>query len=113
MSITPEFATLIDRLNQEVNQTEQQATKGLSLLEQLLSYFPNNAILIQDFAYLNAVSLFIETSRKQIQNAVETVRPDDIPDEIIQETGENLETLLGKILEVKLRVEKIIDRLER
>lgn len=84
MSITPEFATLIARLNQEVNQTEQQATKGLNLARQLLSRFSKNAILIQYFAYLNAVLLFLETSRKQIQNAVETVRPDDIPDEIIQ-----------------------------
>ncbi|MBV9385781.1 MAG: hypothetical protein JOZ78_05065 [Chroococcidiopsidaceae cyanobacterium CP_BM_ER_R8_30] len=77
----------------------------------MLSRFPNNATLIQEFAYLNAASLFIETSRKQIRTAVETISPDDIPDEIIQETGEGLGNLLGRILEARLRVERFINLL--
>jgi len=113
MPITPEFAELINRLNQELNQTEQQTAKGLNLARDLLSRFPNNAILIQEFAYLNVVSLFTEASRRQIRTAVETVSSADIPDEIIQETGEGLGNLLGRILEARLRVERFIKFLER
>ncbi len=112
MPITPEFTALIDRLLQEINQTEQQATQGLNLVRELLSRFPNNAILTQYFAYFNTALLFIETSRGQIQTTVETVEPNDTPDEIMQNAGERLGTLLGRVLEAKLRVEQLINRLD-
>ncbi len=68
MSITPEFATLVNRLNQELDRTEAQATKGLNLARELLSSFPGNVTLIQYFAYLNAAMLFVKTSRRHTSN---------------------------------------------
>ena len=112
MPITPEFTALIDRLNQEINQTSQQATQGLNLVRELLSRFPNNVILTQYFAYFNTALLFIETSRVQIQTTVETVEPNDVSDEIMQNALERLGTLLGRVLEAKLRVEQLINRLD-
>lgn len=43
MAIPSEIQALIDRLNQELNETEQEATEGLSLTRQNLSRFPDNA----------------------------------------------------------------------
>lgn len=113
MPITPEFVELVNRPNQELDQTEARATKGLELVRDLLARFPNNVALIQYFAYLNTALLFIETSKSHIQSVVEAVRPTDISLTIIFECGENLSNLLGKVLETKLRVEEFITYLER
>ena len=85
----------------------------MKLARELLARFPNNVTLIQYFAYLNAASLFVETSINQIQSAIEAVRPANIPLEIVREGGEILENLLGQVLEAKLRVERFVERLER
>lgn len=113
MSITPEFATLVNRLNQELDRTEAQATKGLNLARELLSSFPDNVTLVQYFAYLNAAMLFVETSRRHTQRAIGIVRPTNVPPEIVRETGESLGNLLGQVLEAKLRIEEFVDYLER
>ena len=68
MSITPEFATLVNRLNQELDRTEAQATKGLNLARELLSSFPEHVTLVQYFAYINAAMLFVETSKRHTSN---------------------------------------------
>ena len=54
MPIPPDIQALINRLNQEINETEQEAIKGLNLVRPILSLFPDNAILVQYFAYINA-----------------------------------------------------------
>jgi len=105
MPITPDFAALIDRLNQELAQTEQFSTKGLSLLRELLSRSPDNVILLQYYAFLNATQLFVENSIRQMQAGVELVSSTDVSNEEIQNIGEELGTILGQTLEVRLRVE--------
>ncbi|MDJ1180217.1 hypothetical protein PJF56_15240 [Roseofilum sp. BLCC_M91] len=89
-----------------------QATEGVDLVQQLMSAFPDNAILIQFFAYFNTSLFFIETSRKQIENIRRTLASSNVPDEVIQVAGEDLGDLLGRVLEVKLKVERLISRLE-
>lgn len=51
MPISPEIESLIERLNLELETIEREATEGENLLRQLISLFPNNASLIQFFAY--------------------------------------------------------------
>jgi hypothetical protein len=70
MTIPPEISVLIDRLNQELDWAEQEATEGLNLARAALSRFPNNALLIQFFAYFNSVLLFVETYKRPTQNTV-------------------------------------------
>lgn len=112
MPITPEFAALIDRSNQELNQTLARVTGCLELLRELISRFPNNAIPMQYYAFLNAAQLFVENSRRQIQAVVEFVSHTNVSDKEIQDAGEELGTILGQTLKVKIRVERIISRLE-
>lgn len=112
MSIPSEIANLVERLNQEINLIEAEATAGVSLVRELLSRFPNNAILIQYFAYFNTIIFFIATAKRQIEATVEILSPSEVTNDVIQEAGEELGTLLGKVLEVKINVNRTKTRLE-
>ena len=112
MPIPPEIAELIKRLNRELDETQQKVTEGLNLVRPILSQFPDNFILIQFFAYLNDVLLFVEITRRRIQSNVELISPRDVGIREIQEVGEDLGNLLGRVLESKMQVEGIIARLE-
>lgn len=90
MAIPTEFLALIDRLNQELDQTEQEATAGLNLARAALSRFADNAVLIQLFASLNNVLLFVETYRRRIQATVELLSPTNVTAEEIQDAGQDL-----------------------
>ena len=112
MAIPLELSALIDRLNQEFDRTEQEATEGVNLARAAMSRFPDNVPLIQFFAYLNDVLLFVEISRTQIQTTIETILPTDVPAEVIQEAGEDLATLLGRVVEAKIDARRIVTRLQ-
>lgn len=110
--MTPEIAALVDQLNQELNQIEREAREGLNLVKQVMSRFPNNALLIQFFAYFNAALFFVENSKRRIQTSVEQLSAENVPVEVIQESGEDLATLLGETVEAKMRGSNIITQLE-
>ena len=112
MPIPPEIQALVDQLNLELNQIEQETKEGLNLVRELLSRFFSNAILTQYFAYFNTALIFVETSRGQIQTTVETLSATDVLDEVIQDVGQDLSTLLGRVLEVKLKIVGLVERLE-
>ena len=112
MPIPSEIIALIERLNQEFNQTEQEATDALNIVRRNLYFFPNNVIMTQYFAYLNTVLFSVETYKRQVQAIVEIISPTDVPAEVIQEAGEDLGDLLGRAIESKMAVRRIISRLE-
>ncbi|AKV66604.1 MULTISPECIES: hypothetical protein [Microcystis] len=109
MSIPPKIQILINQLDRQLNEIEQQAAQGINLLRSLLSYFPENVILMQYFAYLNTILFFLETARRQIQTTIDTISDEDVPRELIQEAGEDLGMLQGKIIEEKIRLQRLID----
>lgn len=111
MPIPPNLAALVERLNQELNSIEQDTIEGLSLTRLALSRFSNDAILIQYFAYLNSALLFVETFRSQVQITVEFISQDNVDNRDIQESGEDLSTLLGTVIETKLGVQQILNLL--
>ena len=110
MTIPSELNVLINRLNAELDRIETQATEGLRLLGPIMSSFPDNTVLIQQFAYLNTILFFLESSRKQINDGVELASDTAVSEEIIQDLGETFSNLLGKVIEVKLKVETIVNR---
>lgn len=112
MPTPPEFLSLIDRLNQDLAQIEQGATQGLNLVRDRLSTFPNNTMLAQFFAFFSNILMFVENSRRRIQNIVVRLSTASVTAEEIQETGEDLATLLGQVLEVKISVSIVMTRLE-
>ncbi len=113
MPIPSEITAVIDRLNQELNETEQKATEGLNIVRPILSRFPENARLNQFFAYFSSVIFFVEMSRtRRIPVIVEMVSDEDITDLEITEAGEELGLLLGQVLEAKIAVIRLITRLQ-
>lgn len=112
MPIPSEISNLINRLNQELNETEQEATNGLNLLQPILSRFPENTTLIQFFANFNTTLFFVVDSRRRIQLTVEMIAPADVTSQEIQEVGEELGILLGRVLEVKINANRLKTRLE-
>lgn len=112
MPIPDTIQTLIARLSQKLDEIESEVAQGLELLGTLMSGFSDNVILVQYFAYLNAILFFIATAKKQIQTAIEVISPDDVPPEIVQEAGEDLGNLFGRVIEEEMRVRQIVDFLE-
>lgn len=111
MAILNEISTIISRLNSELSQIEQEATEGISLLRNLLSRFPDNLILIQFFAYLNNVLLFIEVCKNQTQDVIDLFIATEPTARELQEVGEDLGNTLGKVVENKVEVTRIVTRL--
>ncbi|OWY66534.1 hypothetical protein B7486_36330 [cyanobacterium TDX16] len=100
-------------LNQELNLVEQEAIAGLDIVRAILNLFPDNAILIQFFAYLNSIMFLVDTDRKRIQAIIKNFTAVDvITDDDIMMTGEVLATELGRIIEAKIAVNEIKTRLE-
>lgn len=78
MPIPTDIQALIDRLNQELDEIEQQATEGLLLVKSVMSFFLYNARLIQFFAYLSSAILFLETYKRLVQATVDIISVVDV-----------------------------------
>ena len=112
MSIPPELTALVEQLNQELNEIEQQIIEGLDLVRLRIDRFPNNLILIQIFASLNNYMLFVENTRRRIEITLDSLPQNDPTNEEIQEAGEDLAEQLGRVLEAKIVVNSLKNRLE-
>ena len=107
MPIPSEIQSLIDRLNLELETIEREATEGENLVRQLMSLFPNNALLIQFFAYWQTTRFFVVNARRRIDETREQLEES----EVVSELGADLATLLGEVIETKIRSRAILDRL--
>jgi hypothetical protein len=113
MAIPSEITPLVQRVNQELDQIEQDATEGISLARAILNQFPENFIVVQLLAFLNTSIFYVETSRNWIQTRVEDISDSQVSrEQVIQEAGEELARELGRVLETKIRVRNIKSRLE-
>jgi hypothetical protein len=108
----PEIRETINQLNQELKEIEQESLRGLNLIAPALNLFPNNSILIQFSAYLNNMLFMVENYHNRILIIVGKIALSDNDLEIVQDSGEELGELLGRVLEAKIGLEGIINRLE-
>lgn len=67
---------------------------------------------MRHFAYFNNVVLFIEIAQNKTQSIVDICTQENLTTEEIQEIGEDLGELLGRILDAKISSENIIKTLE-
>jgi hypothetical protein len=101
-------------LNQELNQIEQQAAVGLDFARTSLERFPDNLLLTDLFAFLNASLFYAQQTKTIIKERLNYLtKLDGVTDEEIKEAGEELSIELGRTIETKLRVISIIQRLEK
>jgi hypothetical protein len=111
MSISPEINALIQRLNSELGQLEQETTEGLNLVRIRLNLFPGNSILIQLFAYLSNVLVFADNLKRRIDYSSTVLATDMVTQDRIQEIAEDLSEQFGRVLESKIAVNRIRERL--
>ena len=112
MTIPPEILAMIRKLNQELNQIEKEATSGLEIVRGLLPIFSDNLVLIQLLSTLNNSLLFRDNAKRRIEITVDSISPPHVASEIIQEAGEDLGELLGRVLETKMLVSRSVRILE-
>lgn len=112
MTIPPEILATITTLNQELNQIEDEATRGLEIIRGLFPLFSDNLVLIQLLSTLNNSLLFRDNVRRRIQIIVDSISPPHIKSEVIQEAGEDLGELLGRAIETKMLVSRTVRILE-
>jgi hypothetical protein len=113
MPIPSEINALIEHLNQELDIIEREATAGLNLARVSQERFPNNATLIQMFAFLNNAVFYVNTERGLIRAIVDNLLVQEVStDEEIREAGEDLGNKLGRVLETKILVNSVKSRLE-
>lgn len=111
MNIPPDITDLIEGLDRELERTEREVNEGINLVRLPLSRFPENTLLIQFFAYLNNVIFLVENYRQRIRATIELLSVVDIAQEEVNDAIEELATMLGVVLETKIRVENIVNRL--
>lgn len=112
MPIPPKIRQLSHQINQELEKIEQDATEGLNRTKLYLSQFPDNTLLLQFFAAFSNMLLFVEIYRRRVQTTLEQLDIANIPLEIIQETGEDLGMILGQVLEARINVKTLKNRLK-
>jgi|LakMenEpi03Aug12_release.lakeMendotaPanAssembly.Ray.scaffolds.fasta_scaffold460123_3 hypothetical protein len=112
MSIPDLIQALIQNLDQNLNEAEQKAYQVVNLVRPLLSRFPENLMLMRHFSYFNNVILFIDIARNKTQFVIDYFSIEDLTEEAIQEIGEDLGELLGRIIEAKIGIENILKTLE-
>lgn len=78
----------------------------------MLSSFPENIILTQYFAAFSSMLLFVETYRERVETTIINLSTANMNAEEIQEVGEELATLLGRVLEAKINVNRLKNRLD-
>ena len=107
MTIPAEINALIERLNNELNQMDREATEGRILARVILSRFPDNFSLIQLFATLNNHLVFVQISRRRIEYYGIILETGTATEQQVQEAGEDLSELLGRALDAKIVVNRI------
>lgn len=112
MEIPPPLRALIDQALVELDQIEQQASSSMQIINPLLSMFPENERLISFFATLTSFLFFTQTTRRQIQRLADLLRQAPTSPAQVQEAGEDLSELMGRILEAKIRLDLINKALE-
>jgi hypothetical protein len=111
VSISPEIQNLVARIERELEEIEFDVREGLNILQPIISNFPNNVLLTKFFASLSNHLLYVEISRSRIQVIVNRFSSIDVTPNEIMETGEDLSIELGRAIEAKISVRRIVNRL--
>jgi hypothetical protein len=113
MTIPPEINSIVESLNQELDEIEQIAIVGQNLARVILDKFPGNARLVQFFATFSNALLFAEVEKRRINSIIENIASLNIvAEEDKREVGEDLSSEMGKVLEAKTLIINLKERLE-
>jgi hypothetical protein len=111
MPLPSELTALVERLDREIDLVESDAREAIEIGIDLLNRFPDNFTLIQLVAFLNT-SQFYAKAREINYGVVWKASSANPTPANLQEAGEDLSIELGRILETKIRVMRVKNRLE-
>ena len=112
MTLPSNINALIEQVNHEIDNLKRELSLSIELIRSRINLFPENLILIQLFATLNNYILFAENTRRRINEIERYLSKKNLSDDELQEAGEDLSEQLGRILEAKIIVNNIKERLE-
>jgi hypothetical protein len=113
MTLPSSLNPLFEQLDNELNTLQNDLSRAIELTRIRINLFPDNTASIQLFAILSNYSLFMENTRKQIREIVQYLtNQDNLSEQDIHEAGEDLSEQLGRVLEAKMVVSNIKNRLE-
>jgi hypothetical protein len=112
MTIPPEILGLVQQLTDELNRIEQEANMGLALASQLLQRFPDNARLIGLSANVGNVLFFVSSFRNRIKRIIGGISGANVPIGAMQEAGEELSEMWGRVQECKMILSRSVSILE-
>lgn len=112
MTIPPEISRLVEQLTDELDRIEQQANMGLARASQLLQRFPNNARLIGLSANVGNGLFFVDSFRSRIKRIIGEISGNGVSIEAIQQAGQDLSEMWGRIFECKMTVSRSVSILE-
>jgi GTP1/Obg family GTP-binding protein len=110
MAIPSEINEIIQRLNQELNEIEQDAAVALNLVRQRLVLFAGNEVLTLLLAEASTILNYVNRERENIRLILEDV--DNADAGTIEEAAQDLSMYLGRAIEVKMRANRLRSRLE-
>jgi hypothetical protein len=113
MTLPSNLSTLLEQLDNELNILQEDLFQAIKLIRERMNLFPDNIASIQLFAVLNNYDLFVENTKRRIQEILQYLSTKDFLFETdIHEAGEDLSEQLGRILEAKIVIRNIRTRLE-
>lgn len=112
MNIPPEILRLVQQLTNELDIIESRANQGLVIASQLLDRFPSNTSLINLSANLGNGLFFVKNFRTRIERIVQAISSQNEALGSIQQVGEDLSEITGRVLECKMTVDRAVSILE-
>jgi type VI protein secretion system component VasA len=113
MSLPPNFNNLVQQIGIELNELNSDLTQSIKIVREVINLFPENIVLMQLYSTLNNYTLFAQNTQRRTQEAIQYLAvSENISEENIQEFGEDLSEQLGRIIEAKIVVSTIKNRLE-
>lgn len=114
MELPPNFNDLIQQITVELIELNSALTESIRIVRERLNIFPENIILMQLYSTLNNYALFAQNTQRRTREAIQYLSVDEnSSEENIREFGEDLSEQLGRIIEAKIVVSNIKNRLER
>lgn len=108
----PEIEALINQLNRELHELEAEANQGVELTQRFLRQFPDNPFLIKCFAKFNNYLFFASSMKRQVEVIAKILRVKSISTTALQENGEYLSSILGRVYEAKNALDQLKRELE-
>jgi hypothetical protein len=113
MNSPSSISHLVQQITNELDFIEHRANWGLAIACQLLEQFPSNTTLIGLSANLGNGLFFTHSFKTRIDTMIQGFSMQPSSTESVQQLGEELSEILGRVLECKMTVDRSVSILER